>query len=360
MVLFNDLKKHYASCRRDIDAAVRAVFDSGSHILGREVQEFEREFAAYCGVAYCVGVASGTEAIALALMALDIGAGHEVITTNMTAFPTVAGIRQAGAIPVVADIRSSDGLLDPASVERNITAGTRAIVAVHLYGQCCDMDPLLDLARQRNLYLIEDAAQAAGSTYNGRNAGSMGVCTAFSFYPTKNLGAFGDAGAVTTNSSELYQKLLMLRNYGQSRRYYHDAPGINSRLDELQAAMLRAKLPHLDEWNKRRAAIAARYRQGLKNVTCLDQHAYGTSNNHLFVVRHERRDHLMEFLRDRGIQTLIHYPVPINRQKAFRGKNTAPLPESETFADTIVSLPLYPELEDNEVDQVIEAINDCR
>jgi dTDP-4-amino-4,6-dideoxygalactose transaminase len=357
MIAFNDLKKHYESCKDEVDGAVAAVLKSGIFILGDEVKAFEREFAAYVGVRFCVGVASGTEAIALSLLAHGIGRGDEVITADLTAFPTITGIMQAGATPVPADIRRDDGLLDSRSVESRITRRTRAIVAVHLYGQCCDMDAFADIARRRGLVLIEDAAQAAGSLYKGRKAGSMGACGAFSFYPTKNCGAFGDGGAVTTDSEAIYQALLMLRNYGQSRRYYHDMPGINSRLDELQAAILRVKLLRLDAWNARRRDIAGRYRSRLKSVASLIEREYGVSNNHLYVVRHERRDALREYLESRGVQTLIHYPVPVSRQKAFPGSSRGALRESGALANTILSLPLYPELDDNQIETIIEVVN---
>jgi dTDP-3-amino-3,4,6-trideoxy-alpha-D-glucose transaminase len=357
MIPFNDLKKHYESCKDAVDGAIAAVFKNGNFILGSEVKSFEQEFAAYVGVRFCVGVASGTEAIALSLLAHGIGRGDEVITADMTAFPTIAGIMQAGATPVAADIDPGDGLLDSRGVESKVTARTRAIVAVHLYGQCCDMDALAGIARGRNLVLIEDAAQAAGSLYKGRKAGSLGECAAFSFYPTKNLGAFGDGGAITTDSEAIYQALTMLRNYGQSRRYYHDMPGINSRLDELQAAILRVKLPRLDAWNARRRVIAGRYRSALKSVSSLVEREYGIANNHLYVVRHKQRDALRQYLESRGIQTLIHYPVPVSAQKAFPGPHGKALPDSGAFADTIVSLPLYPELDDNQIETIIEVVN---
>jgi dTDP-4-amino-4,6-dideoxygalactose transaminase len=357
MIPFNDLGAHYGANKPAFDAAVAKVLQSGSYILGDQVQAFEEEFARYIGVRYCVGVASGTEAIALALMALGIGSADEVITTNITAFPTITGIMQSGARPVVVDINPSDGLIDCSKIESAITPKTRAIVPVHLYGQCCDLDEVFACAKKHGLVVVEDAAQAAGSTYKGKKAGSMGHCNAFSFYPTKNLGAFGDGGCVTTNDADACERLRMLRNYGQRKRYYHDAPGINSRLDELQAAILRVGLPALDTRNSRRTDIAARYRSALTGVSFLAEHDYGTPNNHLFVIRHQKRDELSSYLSRSGIQTLIHYPIPVHRQAAFPFQRDTFFQASDAFANTALSLPLYPELPDNHVETIIEVTN---
>jgi dTDP-4-amino-4,6-dideoxygalactose transaminase len=357
MIPFQDFKKHYLSHKEEFDTAVLEVFGGGRFILGEQLRSFEKEFAQHVGVKYCAGVASGTEAIALSLMALGIGDGDEVITTNVTAFPTITGIMQARARPVVVDINPDDGLFNVLKIEPKITAKTRAIVAVHLYGQCCDMKPLRALCRTRKLPLVEDAAQAAGAEYGGKKAGAFGECGAFSFYPTKNLGAFGDGGAITTGSEPLYRKILMLRNYGQSRHFYHDTYGINSRLDELQAAILRVKLGFLDRDNARRCAIAARYRQELASVKCLACRAYGTPNYHIFAVLHPRRDAVVRHLAKKGIKTIVHYPVPVNRQRSFPFQKNERFPESERFVKTVLSLPLYPELSDDLVGQVIEAVN---
>jgi dTDP-4-amino-4,6-dideoxygalactose transaminase len=357
MIPFQDFKKHYLSHKEAFDAAVLKVFEGGRFILGEQLRTFEKEFARYIGVKYCAGVASGTEAIALSLMALGIGDGDEVITTNVTAFPTVTGIMQARARPVVVDINPDDGLIDVKKIGQKITAKTRAIVAVHLYGQCCDMKQLRALCRERKLPLVEDAAQAAGAEHGGKKAGSFGECAAFSFYPTKNLGAFGDGGAITTGSEILYNKILMLRNYGQSRHFYHDTFGINSRLDELQAAILRVKLSFLGRDNARRSDIAARYRQELTAVKCISCRPYGTPNYHIFAVLHPRRDAVVRHLSAKGVQTIVHYPVPVNRQRSFPFQKNERFPESERFAKTVFSLPLYPELSDDLVGQVIEAVN---
>jgi dTDP-4-amino-4,6-dideoxygalactose transaminase len=359
MILFNDLKSHFRNYSGQINAAIAAIIDKGIFIMGEQLSAFEKEFAAYVGVKYCVGVASGTEAIALSLMALEIGSGDEVITANLTAFPTITGILQSGAQPVVADITIEDGLLDPEFVKSKITAKTKAIVAVHLYGQCCDMDALGTIAKERGLLIVEDAAQAAGATYKGKKAGSIGQCNAFSFYPTKNLGALGDGGAITTDNEELYHRLMQLRNYGQSRRYYHDRAGMNSRLDEIQAAVLRVFLPMLDGWNRRRSDIARYYRTHIKNAACLRHNDYGTPCNHLFVVRHERRDAIMKCMETLGVQTLIHYPLSVNKQKGFPFQKQETFPASDEFAGTILSVPVYPELSDEDGKRVVEALNEC-
>lgn len=359
MIPFTNLSAHYQALRDDIDEAISQTMQSGHFVLGEQVKSFEEEFARFIGVRYCVGVASGTDAITLSLLASGIQPGDEVITAAMTAFPTITGIMQAGARPVVVDITIDDGLIDAARINEKITPRTRAIVAVHLYGQCCDMDQLLALAREQGLCVIEDAAQAVGATYHNRMAGGFGQCNAFSFYPTKNLGAFGDGGAVTTNDKSIYESLLMRRNYGQSDRYHHDGPGINSRLDELQAAILRVKLARLPEWNERRAVIAQKYRGNLSTVRCLVEHDYGAPNHHLFVVRHEQPGRCMRHMEAKGVQTLIHYPLPVHRQKAFPFQKNEPFPRSDLFSKTIFSLPIYPELADADVETIIEAINDC-
>ncbi len=358
MIPFNEFKREYEAIRSEIDAALRRVLDSGWYILGKEGEAFEREFADYLGARHCVGVANGTEAIALALRAMGIGRGDEVITTDMTAFATVTGIVQAGATPVVVNVRPEDGLMDERLIEAHITPRTKAIVPVHLYGQSCDMDAIMRTAEAHGLQVMEDCAQAAGTTYRGLKAGRRGRCAAFSFYPTKNLGAYGDGGAITTDDDATAERLRSLRNYGQTVRYHHDYEGINSRLDEMQAAILRVKLRHLDAWNTRRRAIAARYQAGLTAVECLTEHAYGEPNYHLFVVRATDRDALSERLAKEGIGTLIHYPVPIRRQRAYDGpgRDAARTP-TDDFAAAILSLPIYPTLTDEEVDTVIRAVN---
>lgn len=360
MIPFNDFSKEPEELKKEIQQAIQRVVNSGWFILGKELEAFESAFADYIGTRYCVGVASGTEAIALSLMAHDIGQGDEVITTNLTAYPTITGILQSGAQPVVVDIFSENGLIDYTKIEARITSRTAAIVPVHLYGQSCQMDEIKAIAGKNNLILIEDCAQASGTTFGNRKCGSIGNCGAFSFYPTKNLGAYGDGGAVTTNDEIVYKKLLALRNYGQTKRYYHESKGINSRLDEIQAAILHAKLKYLDQLNAERQQVAQAYRDGLQGVECLSVESYGIPCNHLFVVKSTHRDQLSEHLKAQGIQTLIHYPVPVNRQKAFLKQKDEAMENSVEFADSILSLPIYPGLAKKDIDQIIQTINEFK
>ena len=362
MIPFNQLKPLHDLLADEINAALLRAAASGWYILGPEVEAFEREFAAYHGVSHAVGVATGTDAIELALRAGGIGAGDEVITVAHTALATVAAIEATGAVPVLADIDPETFTLCPDAARAAITQRTRAIVAVHLYGGAAELDSLLTLAQAHNLLLIEDCAQAHGALHKKRKVGTIGQLGAFSFYPTKNMGAYGDGGAVITNDDALAEKLRKLRNYGQVSRYRHQSRGTNSRLDELQAAILRVKLAHLDELNERRRAIAAIYDANLsgvyKPVQCDDrQHVY-----HLYVIRAARRDQLMRDLGERGIGTLIHYPVPAHLQESHRdlGLGEGSLPETERAAREILSLPLYIGLSDDDALRVCEAINDLR
>jgi dTDP-4-amino-4,6-dideoxygalactose transaminase len=357
VVRFDNFQEQYIFLKEEIDRAVHRVLESGWFILGKELEAFEAEFAHYIGCRFCAGAANGTDAIALALMAMDIGRDCEVITSDMTAFPTIAGIMKAGATPVTADISREDGLIDVREIEKKISPRTKAIIPVHLYGQSCDMDKIMELARAYGLEVIEDCAQSVGATYKSKKTGNIGIAGAFSFYPTKNLGAYGDAGAVTTDDENIYKKLLRLRNYGQRVRYYHDEFGFNSRLDELQAAILRVKLNYLDEWNEKRRTLAAAYREKLQAISCLEEREYGSPVYHLFIVKTDRRDALMEHLKSRRIQTLIHYPVPIHKQKGFPGTSQDEFPHSEGFADEILSIPMYPELPGKHLEQIVTEIN---
>ena len=359
-VLFGDLKSHYQKYKQDIDNAVSRVLSSGYFILGPEGGEFERAFAEFLGAGEVVGCASGTDAIYLALAACSIGAGDEVIVPSHTATPTICAIRMTGATPVFVDILPDTYLIDPDKIEEAITEKTRAIVPVHLYGQMASMDRIMEIASKNNLSVIEDCAQSTGATYKGRQAGTIGDYGAFSFYPSKNLGAFGDGGAVSTGKSENAQILTKLRNYGQTKRYYNDMEGVNSRLDEMQAAILSCQLPYLISWNDRRVEIAERYTRGLSEVVStpvVDQpnckHVF-----HLYVVQTSFREELEKFLGDRGIDVLIHYPVPAHMQEAYRYLNYNPgsLPNTESICQRILSLPMYPGLTDEQVDFVIESI----
>ena len=357
MIPFNNFKLHYEQIKLEVDAAISRVMKSGWFVLGNEVKEFEESFSKFIGVTYCVGVASGTEAITLALLANDISKGDEVITTNVTAYPTIVGIEQAGCVPVVVDVYEESGLIDFSKISAKITAKTKAILPVHLYGQSCDMNPILEIANEHQLLVIEDCAQATGATYQSKNCGAIGKCGAFSFYPTKNLGANGDAGAVTTNDVNVYNKLVSIRNYGQTKRYHHEHKGINSRLDEIQAAILNAKLPYLNSWNKRRNEIVTYYKKHIRTVEFIKAYAYGNSVNHLFVVKVSNREKFMRYLESKGIASLIHYPIPINKQNAFNFQKKENFTNSEKFTNHIVSLPLYPELTDDEVKLIVKVVN---
>ncbi|MGB8029885.1 MAG: DegT/DnrJ/EryC1/StrS family aminotransferase [Terracidiphilus sp.] len=359
-VLFNDVKSVNDSVASDLDGAFLRVMQSGWFILGQEVEAFEAEFAAYCGVRHCISVASGTEAIQLALLSCGIGPGDEVITVSHTAMPTAMAVAATGATPVFVDIEPQTYTLCPDQLAAAISNKTRAVLPVHLYGHCADMDAILEFAARHNLYVIEDAAQAHGSAYKGHKTGSMGNLGCFSFYPTKNLGALGDAGAVTTNDAELAARLRRLRNYGESRKYHHESMGYNSRLDELQAAFLRVKLPHLEGWNESRRTLAAVYLSSLTERFPAPKVRAGCVHNyHLFVIQSEERDKLRDHLAAHKIQTLIHYPVPCHLQLAFRDikQRCCDLSVTERAARRIISLPMFPTLKIEQAEYVVECVN---
>lgn len=360
MIPFLDLGKQYESIRLELDAAALRVMQSGWYILGREVEAFENEFADYVGTSYAVGVGSGTEALHIALLALGIGTGDEVITVPNTAVATVAAIELAGARPVFCDVRADTMLMDVDQLSSVITPRTRAIIPVHLFGQSVDLAPLLEFAQERGIVVLEDCAQAHGATYRGKRVGSYGDIAAFSFYPTKNLGALGDGGAIVTNNPELAERVKLLRQYGWKERYSSAIKGVNSRLDELQAALLRVKLKHLDGWNAARRERAALYTELLHTVTVPCEQAYGTPVYHLYVVQAQRRDELAAHLRARGIGTAIQYPHVIHLQPAYEnlGYAAESLPVAERLAREILSLPLYPELTTEQVRTVAEAVNE--
>lgn len=364
MIYINDTGAQYASLKDDLIPIVNAVMEKSYFVLGENVEEFEREFAAYCGTRYAVGVANGTDAIHLACMALGIGPGDEVITTPHTATFSALGISMTGAIPTFADVDPATGNIDPEKIEAAITERTRAIMPVHLYGQMADMERIMEIGRKHGIAVIEDAAQAHGATYRGRRAGSIGLMGCFSFYPTKNLGAYGDGGAITTDEGELAELLRELRNGGQKERYNHVRLGVCSRLDELQAAILRVKLPHLDSWNKRRWENAGRYDRLLAEAGVaaapLTLRDYGESAMHLYVIRVAagRRDALIDYLKAHGVAAMIHYPLPVHLQRAysFLGLGEGAYPEAERLAKEIVTLPMYPELTEGQAQSVVEAI----
>lgn len=366
MIPFVELKTQYGRIESEVTAAVQNVLANGPYIFGPEVTAFEEEFAAYTGTNHAVGVGSGTDAIHLALRAAGVRPGDEVIAPANTCVPTVAGIALTGARPVLADIDPATCTLDPAAAEAAITPRTRAIVPVHMYGHPCDMAPLLAVAERHGVAIVEDCAHAHGAEYllNGawRECGTLGVAAAWSFYPTKNLGAYGDAGAVTTNDDTVAHALRMLRNYGEETRYRHTSAGVNSRLDAVQAAILRVKLQYLDAWNGARQERAAEYLALLKHapVRLPFEASWAHHVFHLFVIRCKRRDALQAFLKERDILTLLHYPVPIHLQGAYAdlGYGRGDFPEAEKACDEVLSLPMYPELPREHVEQVAQAVID--
>lgn len=358
-VPFGDMKLHYQNHKAELDQAVHRVLESGHYILGHELEKFESDFEKWLGSGYVAGCASGTEAIYLALAAHGVTTGDEVIVVAHTAVPTISAISMTGATPVFVDIDPNTCLMDVDLVELKITEKTKAIIPVHLYGQMVDMEPLLKIAAKHNIMVMEDCAQSTGATYKGAMSGTLGDYGSFSYYPSKNLGAFGDGGAVSTNKRENFDKLVMLRNYGQSKRYYHDIVGINSRLDEMQAAILSAQLPHVLEWNERRREIAKRYDQGLEGIVQIPVEEEGRKHvYHLYVIQTEYREELQEYLLEQGIQTLIHYPNPAHLQKAYSylGYKPGALPQTEKVVKRILSLPMFPELTNEQIDIVIDAI----
>lgn len=359
MIPFFDLTKQYASIQPEIDEATQRVLKSGWFILGKEVAAFEKEFADYVGAAHALGVGSGTEALHVALLALGIGPGDEVVTVSNTAVATVAAIEMTGARAVLCDVRPDSMLIDVDKLPAAITPRTRAIVPVHLFGQSADLDPILEIAHSKNIFVLEDCAQAHGATYRGRRVGTIGDIAAFSFYPTKNLGAYGDGGAISTNDPKLAERVGLLRQYGWREHYTSETKGLNSRLDEMQAAILRVKLKHLDAWNAARRERAALYTELLHGPTPPREMSYGQAVYHLYVIQSTRRDALAAFLKERGIGTAIHYPHPIHRQAAYAnlGYPEGSLPVSERLAREILSLPIYPELSLADVRTVAETIN---
>lgn len=365
---FLDLRTQYLELKQDIDTAVARALDSGWYILGRECEAFEiafKEYLAGGAEGYVVGVNSGTDALKLSLLAAGVGPGDEVITVANTAIPTVTAICSVGAIPVFCDVDRDSWLMDPALVDACVTERSKAIIPVHLYGAACDMAPILEVAARHGLTVIEDVAQAAGGEYEGRKCGTLGDFGAFSFYPSKNLGANGDGGAVFVRCREQRDILVKLRNYGQSSRYLAElAGGENSRLDEIQAAILSAKLPHLDRWNGMRRVLARQYHELLaeKGMPVRTQHEYdGTlAANHLFVlaVGADVRERLMEGLLERGVQTLIHYPYPLYRQPAFAPFYREPNSVAEGLCASVLSLPFHQYLEKNDITHVIDSLEE--
>lgn len=360
-VRFLDLKAQYDSMKEEIDAGIRDVINSSAFAGGPFVERFEEEWAEYCGTRYSVGVGSGTDALWLGLLALGVGEGDEVITVPNTFVATVEAILRTGATPVFVDMDKVHYTMDPRLLENAITSNTRVILPVHMFGQMADMDPIMETARSHGLRVLEDACQAHGATYQGKRAGSVGDAAAFSFYPGKNLGAYGEAGAVTTNNEEIAKKIKMLRNHGQTKKYYHELVGWNSRMDGIQAAVLSAKLRHLDDWNEARRRHASEYGVLLDGLGALQvpgernscRHVY-----HLYVISSENRDGIAGYLRDNAVETGIHYPISVTKQKAYcafaeQGTRT---PIATDSAALMLSLPMYAELSTAQIERVVHLI----
>jgi dTDP-4-amino-4,6-dideoxygalactose transaminase len=360
MIPIVDLKKQYESIKGEIDSAISEVVGSCQFILGPKVEAFEADFAAYCQSGYALGVNSGTSALHIALLAAGVEAGDEVITVSYTFVATAATICYVGAKPVFVDIDPLSCTIDPAKIEAAITPKTKAIMPVHVYGSCADMDPILDIARRHNLIVIEDAAQAHGAEYKGRRAGSMGQLACFSFYPGKNLGAYGEAGAVVTSDEQYVEPLRQLRDQGQSEKYYHTMIGYNYRMEAIQGAVLGVKLKYLDRWNAARREHAAVYARELagSGLRLLSEPANTRSVYHIFPLFTSERDALREHLQKAGISTGLHYPIPAHLQPAYRdlGYQQGDLPETERACKEVLSLPMYPELTREAVSSIVDSV----
>lgn len=348
-VPFLDLEPAHLEIRRELDAAFQRVLSSSCFILGKELEAFEKEFAAYCGAKHCIGVGNGLDALTLILRTMDIGPEDEVIVPAGTFIATWLAVSQAGAVPVPVDQDERTFNIDVSLIEGAVTEKTRAIMPVHLYGKPADMDPIIQIADKYGLKVIEDAAQAHGASYRGKRAGALGDAAGFSFYPGKNLGALGDAGAVVTGDDRIAENVRLLRNYGSKVKYQHEEKGVNSRLDELQAAFLRVKLAKLDEWNERRRKLARMYRDQLSDMPDVALPPFddgGESSWHLLVIRHPRRDEVRKRLEKKGIGTLIHYPVPPHLSEAYSGKSQeGDFPVAKRLAGEVLSLPMDPHFE---------------
>jgi len=361
MIPILDLSGQYAELKTDLEREVLKVLSSGQYILGENVKKFEKSFSQYNEVAHSLGVASGTDALHLALRALDIGPGDEVITVAFTFIATVEAISYVGATPVFVDINPNTFNFDVNDLEKRITPKTKAIIPVHLYGQPADMTPILEIAKKYNLYVVEDCAQAIGAEYKGKKVGSFGDIGCFSFFPTKNLGTFGDGGLVTTNSDYLAERLSSLRNHGSKTRYYHDEIGLNSRLDEIHAAILNVKFPHIDKWNSQRREVAYYYNELFKDIPEIQtpvelDDAYCVY--HQYTIKAPVRDKLVDSLRAKGVMAMIYYPVPIHLQAAFKqfGYAQGNLPHTEKCTTQVLSLPMFPEITRQQQQQVAEAV----
>jgi len=358
MIPFLDLKVQYHSIKEEIDAAVFRVLESSQFVLGDEVAAFEKEFADYSGAKYGVGVNSGTSALHLALLAAGVGPGDEVITVPFTFVATVAAIGYTGAKPVFVDIDPESFTMDPDLIESKITPRTKVIIPVHLYGQSADMDPIMAIAKDHNLKVVEDAAQAHGAKYKGHRVGSIGDLGCFSFYPGKNLGAYGEGGMVTTNSTEYNHVVRMLRDWGAEKKYHHDLKGFNYRLEGMQGAILRVKLKYLEQWTEARRAHARKYYELITGVSTPKEMPYSRHVYHVYAIRTTQRELLQKKLQERGISTGIHYPIPVHLQKAWKGLGyrKGDFPHSEKAADEVLSLPMFPEMTDEQIVFICKAL----
>jgi dTDP-4-amino-4,6-dideoxygalactose transaminase len=358
-----NLKRQYKNLKDEINQAIEKVLENGQYILGPEVKALEKEIAEYLGVRYAIGVANGTDALVLSLRALNIGPGDEVITTPFTFFATSEAISQVGATPVFVDIDPDTYNINPDLIEEKITEKTKAIIPVHIFGQPCDMDKIMEIAKKHNLYVIEDACQAIGSEYKGQKVGTFGDVACFSFFPTKNLGGYGDGGMVVTNNKDLAEKVDILRKHGSKKKYYNEEIGYNSRLDELQAAILRVKLKYLDVWNNQRISAANKYNELLNDLSDAIKTPYKLPEvkhiYHLYCIESKKREFLMEKLKEYGIATGIYYPVPLHLQKAYAnlGYKEGDLPVAEEVCRKIFAIPMYPEITDEEINYVSEVLH---
>ena len=353
-----DLQKQYHSLKKEIDQKTIEIYENSAYINGEECKRFEEDFASYCGVKHAIGVASGTAAITLSLQALGLGPGDEVICPSFTFAATAEAILHVGATPVFVEIDPKTYNISPQAIQKVITQKTKAIIVVHLYGQMVEMDPIIDVAKKNDLFVVEDTAQAHGAIYKGKKAGSIGDLGCFSFFPAKNLGCAGDGGGVTTNSHELNEKVRKLKDHGRVSKYVHESVGYGERLDNLQAAILNIKLPHLDEWNQRRREIASHYTKNLSQTFVTPYiHPDCESVFYTYTLRHKKRDEIIEYLKSRGISTGIYYPIPLHKQKAFEQYTTS-LPVSEEYSDEIFAIPVYPELTGEQVEYITNTLNE--
>ncbi|MCR5260801.1 MAG: DegT/DnrJ/EryC1/StrS family aminotransferase [Candidatus Gastranaerophilales bacterium] len=362
MIKFLDLHKINERYRSEIDARIKEVLDSGWYLLGKNDEIFEKHFAEYCGTKYAIGVGNGLEALSLIIKAYGFGAGDEIIVPANTYIATILAITYNGCTPVLVEPDINTYNINPDLIEEKITERTKAIMVVHLYGQAVQMEKIWALAEKYNLKVFEDSAQGHGAIYQGKRTGNLGDASGFSFYPGKNLGCIGDGGAVTTNDKEIADKIRALRNYGSHVKYHNIYQGENSRLDEIHAAVLDVKLPHLDYDNARRREISKYYRENIKNDKILLPKVYDEKAHvwHVFAVRTEKRDEFQEYLKQHEIQTLIHYPIPPHKQECYKEWNNLSLPITEEIHNTILSLPISPVMEDFEVEKVVEVVNEYR